>query len=302
MIYTVTLNPAIDALLKLNQPLKIGKINRAYFEDIDIGGKGINVSRVLKLFKRESVAMGLVGGSTGESVEKYLRLEGVKTDFAHIKGITRMNAKIINKESGQTEVNGPGPTITREDIVNLAKKLAKIRKEDIVIISGSIPKSFTPNLFDSFVKLIANRGAYIVLDLYGAYLLKTLKYKPFLININEEELSDTFYLQVKNEEVAIRSAKRLLKMGAQNVIVLRGANGAIFVNNESTIKVKAFKGEAKNPIGAGDALLAGFVDEYLKTESFERAIKKGVAVGCAKAFSDYLLDEKLIAKLTKQIK
>ncbi|MCQ2787073.1 MAG: 1-phosphofructokinase family hexose kinase [Bacilli bacterium] len=305
MIYTVTLNPAIDVVFKLNDSCRVGKINRAYDEMAAVGGKGINVSRVLKALKRDSIALGLIGGYAGEVIEKDLRLENIKSDFVRIKGgMTRINVKVLRQGPTfeETQINAPGPVISREDIMNLAKKLAKIKKDDIVIISGGMPKTLSLNLFDSFLKFISSRNAYIVVDIFGAPLLKILKYKPFLVNLNEEELADTLYTQVKTEDDCVKGAKRLLKMGAQNVVVMRGPNGAMLINDELTMKVKALKGEVKNTVGAGDSLLAGLADEYLKTGSFDLAIKKGVVVASATVFSDGLANEKSIAEAMKQMK
>lgn len=305
MIYTVTLNPAIDVVLKLSDSCRVGKINRANRELIAIGGKGINVSRVLKALKRDSIALGLIGGYAGEIIEKDLKLEDIKSDFVRIKGgMTRINVKVQYRGSTfeETQINAPGPAIAREDIINLAKKLAKIKKGDIVIISGGMPKTISLNLFDSFLKFISSRDAYVVVDLFGTPLLKILKYKPFLVSLNEEELADTLYTQIKTEDDCVKGAKRLLKMGAQNVSVLRGPNGAMLINDELTMKVKALKGEVKNTIGAGDSLLAGLADEYLKTGSFDLAIKKGVVVASATVFSNGLANEKSIAEAMKQMK
>lgn len=304
MIYTVTLNPAVDVVLKLNGPCRVGKLNRADNEYITAGGKGINVSRVLKALKRDNVALGLIGGGVGLSIEDFLKKEGIKTDFARVNGNTRVNVKIQYQGTTleETQLNAPGPDITREDIMSLAKKLAKIKKEDIVIISGGMPKALSLNLFDNFVKFIASRNAYLVVDLFGSPLLKIIRYKPFLVNINEEELAETLYTQVKNEDDCIKGAKRLIKMGAQNVIVLRGPNGAIFVNDDMTIKAKALKGEVKNTIGAGDSFLAGVTDEYLKTGSFDLAMKKGTITASASVFYDSLANEKTIAEVSKLMK
>lgn len=304
MIYTVTLNPAVDVILRLDSSCRVGKINRASSEYVTAGGKGINVSRVLNVLKRDNIAMGLIGGGVGLAIEDYLKKEGIKTDFARVNGNTRINIKVHHKSADfeETQINAPGPNITREDIMSLAKKLAKIKKEDIVIISGGIPKTLSLNLFDSFVKFTAARNAYLVVDLFGSPLLKIIRYKPFLVNLNEEELAETLYTQVKTEEDCIKGAKRLIKMGAQNVVVLRGANGAVFVNDDMTIKGKPLKGEVKNTNGAGDSFLAGVTDEYLKTKSFDLAMKKGIIVASATVFSEGLADEKTIAEVSKQIK
>ncbi|MCQ2795935.1 MAG: 1-phosphofructokinase family hexose kinase [Bacilli bacterium] len=305
MIYTVTLNPAIDVVFELSDSWRIGKINRANNEAASVGGKGINVSRVLKALKRDSIALGLIGGYAGDAIEKDLKLENIKSDFVRVKGgATRVNVKILHQgnTNEETQINAPGPIISHEDIMNLAKKLAKIKKDDIVIISGGMPKTLSLNLFDNFLKFISSRKAYIVVDLFGAPLLKVLKYKPFLVNLNEEELADTLFTQIKNEDDCVRGAKRLLKMGARNVVVMRGANGAVLVNDDLTMKAKALKVEVKNTIGAGDSLLAGLVDEYIRTRSFDLAIKKGIAVAAATVCSEGLADEKSIAEAMKLMK
>ena len=303
MIYTVTLNPAIDVVLKLNDACRVGKINRANKELISAGGKGINVSRVLKTLKRDSIALGLVGGLTGDLIENDLKQANIKTDFVRIKGgITRINVKLNRNGSifEETQINAPGPDIDREDIINLAKKLAKIKKGDIVIISGGLPKTLSLSLFDNFVKYISSHDAYVVVDTFGSPLLKIIRYKPFLVSLNDEELADTLYTQIKTDDDCIKGAKRLLKMGALNVVVMRGEAGAILVNNEMTMKVKGIKCEERNAVGAGDSLLAGLTDEYLKTSSFDLALKKGVIVATATVMSDGLANEKDIAELVKK--
>ena len=184
------------------------------------------------------------------------------------------NIKVIDNNKAETEINAPGPIINKEDVMNLAKKLAKIKKEDIVVISGGLPKSLSLNTFDSFVKFISTKDIYLVVNIYSSALLKIIKYKPFLVDLNESELADTLFTRVETDDDCVKGARHLLKLGAKNVLITRGDKGAIFVNDDMTIKAKAMKGEVKNTVGAGDSLLAAFIDEYIKTESFEKAIKK----------------------------
>ncbi|MCQ2791942.1 MAG: 1-phosphofructokinase family hexose kinase [Bacilli bacterium] len=302
MIYTVTLVPALDLILHLHDNCRIGVVNRAYEEHPLSGGKGINVSRVLKTLKRESVALGFVGGFSGKTLEDELHCAGIKTDFAQISNFTRVNVKIVVDGEDTTEINAPSPALSKEDIMGLVKKIAKIKKDDVVVISGAMPKSFPLPLFDDCIKLLENNKTNMVIDMSGTPLLKTLRYKPFLVKINQRELADTLYLSVNNDDDIVRGAKRLLKMGAQNVVITRGKNGAIFVNKSMVMNLKCPKGEVKNTSGAGDSFLAGFIDEYLISESFEKALKKGIIVGSASAFSIDLPDEKTIKEVAKLVK
>ena len=303
MIYTVTLNPALDVILRLREPCRVGEINRAYEETYSIGGKGINASRILKILKRDSIALGFIGGYIGLIIEYNLKEEGIKSDFVKLKnGYTRSNVKIVLEGREETQVNAPGPVLAKEDIMNLTKKLTKINKEDMVVVCGGLPQAFPLTVFDNLLKIITGKHAELVVNIFGAALLRALKYKPLIVALNANELADTLYVPTKTDDGCIKAAKRLIKMGAQNVVITRGAEGSIFVNEEMIIKVKSPKGRVISTIGSGDAFLAGFVDEYLKSKSFEKAIKKGVILGSANAFSRGLPDEKIIAEVTKQVK
>lgn len=303
MIYTVTLNPALDVTLRLREPCRVGELNRSYDETYSIGGKGLNASRVLKILKRDSIALGFIGGYTGLVIDYDLKQEGVKSDFVKLKnGYTRSNVKIILEGREETQVNAPGPVLAKEDIMNLTKKLTKITKDDMVVVCGGMPQAFPLTVFDNLLKLIDGKHAELVVNIFGGALLRALKYKPLIVALNAHELADTLYVPTKTEDGCIKAAKRLIKMGAQNIVITRGSEGSLFVNEEMTIKVKAPKGRVISTIGSGDAFLAGFIDEYLKTKSFEKAIKKGAVVGSANAFSRGLPDEKMIAEVAKQVK
>lgn len=300
MIYTITLNPAVDVILTFNEQIKEGSVNRAVSEVITAGGKGVNVSRILKTLGRDSVAIGFVGGLSGKFVEEELERLNIKTDFAYVKNPTRLNIKIAGPKC--TELNSPSSTISKEDILNILKKLAKIKKGDVVIVSGSIPKSIPYSTFEQCLKFLANKHVYTIIDMAGTQLLRTLKYSPTLIKPNREELKEALYIDVKTDEDIIKGAKRLIKMGAKNVVVSLGKDGAIFVNNEVVKKVKAPDDKVVNPSGAGDSFIAGFVDEYLRSFDYEKALKQGVIVGTATACSISLADLKKIKEVSKLLK
>lgn len=302
MIYTVTLNPAVDLIVRLHQDCKFGTMNRAYKEIPAAGGKGINVSRILNELGTKSTAVGFIGGFSGQFIESELYKEGIASDFVQIDNTTRLNIKLLIDGQNSTEINAPSPIITKVDIMHLARKFAKVKPQDVIIISGTLPKDLSINLFEDFLKILNSKKAHIVIDMARKPLLRALKYHPFLIKPNKSELEESLYVNTNNDEDVIKGAKQLLKLGARNVVVSLGERGAIFVNDEQIIKVDAPKGKVENAVGSGDSLVAAFVDEFIKTNNFEKALKKGVYVGSATAFSVDLAKRPKIKELLKQAK
>ena len=284
MIYTVTFNPAIDYVLSV-QKFKTGEINRSVEETIFVGGKGINVSVVLKELGCTSVALGFVAGFTGEKIEQELKQQGIATDFVHLKnGTSRINVKIRSVE--ETDVNAAGPEIDAESIDEFYKKIQKLDDGDLLILAGSIPKQMSDDTYCRVLELLKDKEVKIVVDAEGDLLVKALKYHPFLIKPNHIELAQILGEKLETDEDIIRGAKQLQAMGAGNVLVSMAQNGAVLVDEAGkSYRVAAPKGTLVNSVGAGDSMVAGFVACYLKTKDLKSALDLSVAAGSATAFS-----------------
>ena len=283
MIYTVTFNPALDYVLHLDN-LVVGAINRTKTEQIVNGGKGINVSTVLKNLGVDNTALGFCAGFTGEALEKGINADGVKTDFVHLKnGFSRINVKIRAQED--TDINGQGPEIKDEDIEKLFLKLDSLTQGDILVLAGSIPSTLPKDIYERILKRLDGKGVKAVVDATGELLVNVLKYHPFLIKPNNDELGEIFGRTLETDEEIIEYAQRLREMGAENVLVSMGGAGAILVTADGFFKRGVTKGRVVNTVGAGDSMVAGFLYGYLKSGDYEYALKTGTAAGGATAFT-----------------
>lgn len=286
MIYTLTFNPSLDYTVDLDE-FEIGKINRTVREATYVGGKGINVSMMLKNIGVDSIALGFTGGYTGEKIKGDLKEKGIKTDFIEVKGDSRINVEIRYKE--ETSINGAGPDITMKDVEKLFLKLKKLQKEDFLILSGSVSKTLPQDIYKTIIEYVKDKGINIVVDATKNLLLSILEYKPFLIKPNNFELEELFDVKLNSKKHIIKYAKILRGKGARNVLVSLAADGAVLIDENDTIYIiDAPKGELKNSIGAGDSMIAGFVAGYLKDHDYKNALKMGVACGSASAFSETL--------------
>ena len=305
MIYTITFNPALDYITQVEN-FKTGEINRTKTETILPGGKGLNVSIVLKNLGIENTALGFVAGFTGEELIKKLEAQGVKTDFVKVKeGITRINVKISslnNNKVEETALNGMGPQITKENIDELLKKISNMIASDFFILSGNIPKNLENNIYEKICKILKEKGITFIVDSTQDLLINVLKYNPFLIKPNKEELEETVKCNIHTKEDIINSAKTLQEMGAQNVLVSLGNDGAILITKEGdTYFSEAPKGQVINTVGAGDSMVAGFLAGYYKTKDYEYALKMGVSAGSASAFSVNLATKEEVDSIFNQL-
>lgn len=284
MIYTVTFNPALDYVMKVEK-LRYDDINRTYGEELNYGGKGINVSAVLSTLGVENVALGFKAGFTGEKLEEMLRQDGIKTDFISLaKGNTRINVKI--KSDTELDINACGPEVSAEEVEKLFEKIASLKKGDVLVLAGSVPKELPSDIYEQILAKTSENGVEAVVDSTGELLLNVLKYKPFLIKPNNFELGDLFGVKIKNEEEIIRYAKELQKMGARNVLVSRGKDGALLIDeNQNTYSIGIIPGKPLNSVGCGDSMVAGFVAGYLEKHDYAYALKLGSACSNATAFS-----------------
>ncbi|AVQ40173.1 1-phosphofructokinase [Clostridium botulinum] len=300
MIYTITFNPALDYVVKV-EDFKTGNLNRTSYEKIYAGGKGINVSIVLNNLDVENVALGYIAGFTGEEIERRVRSFGCKTDFIRLKnGMSRINVKLKSRE--ESEINGTGPSINAEALDELFNKLDNLKEGDFLILAGSIPKTLPENIYETIMERLKEKNIRFVVDATGKLLLKVLKYKPFLIKPNHHELSELFGVEIKNEEEIIDYGRKLQTMGAENVLISMAGDGAIFISSKGkVIKSGVPKGVLKNSVGAGDSMVAGFISGYLKNNNLEEAFKMGLATGSASAFSEGLASKEKVKEILNQI-
>lgn len=287
MIYTVTFNPALDYIVRVEQ-FNVGEVNRAAYSEIMAGGKGVNVSLVLKNLGHESTALGFAAGFTGEKLVRDLKDKGCRTNFIVLEqGMTRINVKIKGQE--ETEINGEGPEITPMAIRAMMIKLERLREGDILILSGSIPKTLPEDIYEKVIVRQQGKNVRIVVDATKNLLKETLEYHPFLIKPNHHELGELFGVTISNPEEALSYAEKLQQMGAVNVLVSMAGEGAVLLDEYGNKHMSpAPEGRLVNSVGAGDSMVAGFIAGYLETKDYEQAFRMGIAAGSASAFSEFL--------------
>lgn len=298
MIYTLTLNPAIDYVMYLEE-IVTGKVNRSHRECLFVGGKGINVSRILKELETPSTVLGFCGGFTGQLIEETLKNDGILTDFVCLEdGFSRINVKVKGKN--ETELNADGPTITRTMMEKLFKKLDNLTDKDILVLGGSVPKSVDNNIYQQIIKKVEKNSVKTIVDAEKTLLLDCLRYKPFLIKPNHKELGEILNREISSLKDAEKGALELIEMGAENVIVSMAEMGAVLVTKKGEkYYCPASMGQVKNSVGAGDSMVAGFLTGHLENRGLEYALRLGVAAGSATAFSDDLAKKEDILKLLK---
>ena len=299
MIYTVTLNPALDYVIQTDH-FKAGQINRNKTENIYFGGKGINVSCILNELGIESTALGFIAGFTGKALKEGLDAMGIHTDFTEVEnGFTRINVKLKSDE--ETEINGRGPQIEPADFESFLQKIRTIQKGDILILSGSIPSCMAGDTYEQIIQNL-DSGVRVVADAEKDLLLKILKYRPFLIKPNNIELGDMFDTVLKTNDEIIACARKLREQGAVNVLVSRAKDGALLVDeNDQVHTIGVAKGTVVNSVGAGDSMVAGFLGGYLKTGDYAYALKLGTACGGATAFHSGLATSEQIEEVLKSL-
>ena len=296
MIYTVTFNPSLDYVIQVDK-LVPGEINRTTHEAVYPGGKGNNVSVILSNLGHSSKALGFTAGFTGEALENMLKEFGCDTAFIRLpEGSTRINVKINAGE--ETEINGQGPVITEEAQQALFEQLDALKKEDILVLAGSIPNTLPSDIYERILEHLQGRGIHFVVDATKELLLKVLKYHPFLIKPNNHELGEMFGVTLKTRNEIVTYAKKLQEMGAENVLVSMAGDGAILLTEDGLIyKAKPPKGKVLNSVGAGDSMVAGFLTGYLNTGDYEKAFRLGVVTGSATAFQYWLATKEDIVAL-----
>lgn len=301
MIYTVTFNPSLDYILTVPD-FKVGETNRAKSEQIFPGGKGINVSMILKNLGVESTVLGFVAGFSGDELVRALHDLHIKTDFIVLSnGLTRINVKV--KSDAETEINAAGPGIDAEALQFLYAKLDALQSGDVLFLSGSIPVGLPDTIYQDIMACMQDKGVLMVVDATKDLLRNVLQYRPFLIKPNHHELGELFGVNIESKEEAAVYAKKLQELGARNVLVSMAGDGAIFVSEEgSMMESSAPKGEVVSSVGAGDAMLAGFMAEWLATSDYEKAFMMGLSAGSATAFSAHMASEDEIRNILVELK
>ena len=301
MIYTVTFNPALDYIVRLDS-FTVGGTNRVNFEQVLAGGKGINVSIVLGNLGQKSTALGFIAGFTGEEIKRQLLERNVDFDFIQLaEGFTRINAKV--KADVETEINGQGPNISEAKREELLAQLETLKEGDTLVLAGSIPNTLPDDMYEKVMARLEGKGIRIVVDATKKLLLNVLKYKPFLIKPNNHELEEMFDVTLKTDEEIITYAKKLQEQGAQNVLISMGGDGAILLDEHGqSYRCAAPKGTLVNSVGAGDSMVAGFLTGLAESGGdYRRAFHMGVACGSASAFSENLATRAEVEALLKQL-
>jgi len=296
MIYTVTLNPAVDLVLSLDA-LKQGEVNRVNTENVVIGGKGINVSLLLKALHTESTALGFVSGFTGALIRDGMREKGINTDFIELDaGFTRINVKLHAEE--ETEINGSGPSIPKDKLELFFAQLKALKSGDTLVVSGSVPRSLPSDIYARIASAAADRGVRLAVDAAGELLRSTLPYKPFLVKPNRDELGALFGEKAETDEDILRLAEKLQALGAQHVLVSMAGDGALLKTRDGRIyKAPAAKGQVVNSVGAGDSMVGGFLAALERGEDLPKALALGTASGGATAFSVGIADYEKIMEI-----
>lgn len=296
MIYTVTFNPSIDYIVSVND-FKPGKVNRTSKEFVFPGGKGVNVSLVLMNLGKKSTALGFIAGFTGREIENRLKEWGCLTDFILVKeGMSRINLKLRTKE--ETEINGQGPKLSAEDLEKLYQRIDCLESGDILVLAGSIPVTLPDSIYQDIMIRVKEKDIRVVVDATRELLVNVLKYRPFLIKPNVDELSEIFGVKLQGQEEVLIYAKKLQEMGARNVLVSMAGDGAVLAAEDGSIlKSRAPKGQVVNSVGAGDSMVAGFLTGYLEKKDYRHAFYMGIAAGSASAFSERLATKEEVSRI-----
>jgi 1-phosphofructokinase len=304
MIITVTLNPALDKTVDIDE-FKIGNVNRIMSTRFDAGGKGINVSKVVNELKHKSIALGFLGGGSGSKIKQYLDGLNIDNEFLSFKGETRTNLKIIDKVNRtHTDINESGPSLDEQDIKNIKEKIMEYCTFDsLVVLSGSVPSGVCSDIYGEIIKAVKTMGGKVILDADGEMLMHGIKAGPYMVKPNIDELQEAFGITINNEDEVIKTAKKVLEYGVKYVVISQGSEGSLFISGDKVAKVKGIKVEVKSTVGAGDSMVAALAVAVEAGYSFEEAIKLACATSTANVMTEGTQTGKFedIEKLKKQI-
>ncbi|MDO4490028.1 MAG: 1-phosphofructokinase [Lachnospiraceae bacterium] len=300
MLYTVTFNPSLDYIVGVEN-FRLGRTNRTAEELILPGGKGINVSIVLKNLGFETTALGFTAGFVGEEIKRRVEELGIISHFIDVEeGVSRINVKLKSIEG--TEINGMGPKISEEKVEQLMQQLETLTSEDCLFLSGSIPPSMPDDMYSRIMKRFQDKGCRIVVDAAKDLLLNVLAYHPFLIKPNNHELEEIFGVELNTRESVIEYGRKLQQMGAVNVLISMAGDGAVLIAEDGEVySSPAPEGTVVNAVGAGDSMAAGFMAGFLSSGEYKKAFYMGIACGSASAFSDYLATEEEVLEVLQSL-
>ena len=296
MIYTITMNPSLDYFVTVEH-LELGKTNRATSEHMLPGGKGLNVSAMLRNLGIDSTALGFAAGFVGEEIIKRIENQGIHNGLILLEeGNSRINMKIKNLEG--TEINGIGPKIPEKELDKLLERVQQLKQGDFLVLSGSIPAGVPNDIYAKIMSMAAGNGVEVIVDATGPLLRETLPYHPFLIKPNHHELGDLFGVEMKERSELMLYARKLQEEGARNVLVSMASKGAVLLSEDGQVfEMDAPKGLVKNSVGAGDSMVAGFLAGWLERRDYEFAFKVGVCAGSASTFSEELATRREVEDL-----
>lgn len=299
MIYTVTFNPSLDYIVTVDD-LKLGAVNRTSREIMNPGGKGINVSLVLRNLGYGSTALGFEAGFTGKEIVRLVNEQKIQSEFIEVEnGLSRINVKIRSNE--ESEINGMGPGIGDADIKKLYKQLGKLEEGDVLVLAGSIPAVMPETIYRDIMEYLSGRKIKIVVDATKDLLRNVLEYHPFLIKPNNHELGEIYGVELKTRDEVIPYARKLQEEGAHNVLISMAGEGAVLLTEDGAVyQSEAPKGKVKNSVGAGDSMVAGFIAGYLASGDYEQAFYMGVCTGSASAFSEGMATKEAVRTLLGQ--
>ncbi len=300
MVYTVTFNPSLDYIISVDD-FHLGMTNRTRTEQMLPGGKGLNVSAVLKNLGVENIALGFIAGFTGDEILKRAQDLGIGCDFIRLEdGFSRINVKLKNFDG--TEINGKGPDIPRAQVEQLFKKLDGLKAGDVLVLAGSIPQSLPDSIYRDIMERLKDRGLLFVVDATRDLLVNVLEYRPFLIKPNNHELGEIFHTELKTRESVVPFARKLREMGARNVLVSMSGEGAVLVDERDQVHaLPAPEGKLINAVGAGDSMVAGFLAGWLKERDYRYAFHMGIAAGSGSAFSEALATQQDVENVYRQV-
>ena len=300
MVYTVTFNPSLDYIVSM-EGFQLGKTNRTAKEQMLPGGKGINVSTVLKNLGIPNIALGFSAGFTGEEIKRRVEEMGLASDFIDLpNGYSRINVKM--KDFDGTEINGQGPYISPEETERLLRKLDSLKEEDVLVLAGSIPRTMPDSIYSDILKRLEGKGILAVVDATGELLLHVLEYRPFLIKPNNHELGEIFQVKLETREDVVPYARKMQEKGARNVLVSMAGQGAVLLDEKGQVHMlPAPKGKLVNAVGAGDSMVAGFLAGWLTKKDYEYAFRMGISAGSASAFSENLATKEEVEEVFRQV-
>lgn len=301
MILTVTCNPALDCAMELSG-LEPGATNRARTQTLRAGGKGLNVSLVLRELGFASVATGFVAGFTGDALESEARRMGLETDFVHLAaGMTRVNVK-LTAAGVETEVNGPGCAPDEAARAALAAKVSALGAGDVLVLAGSVPPGVEDDYYAGLLAPLEGRGVLTAVDASGEALRRALACRPFLVKPNLAELEQLVGVRLEAEADVLGAARRMRQLGARNVLVSLGADGSLLLGEDGAHRrLRSPRGIVRGTVGAGDSMVAGFLAGWLERGDCAFAHRLGAAAGSATAFSDGLARADAIRRLLREI-